>query len=463
MGSIDEYMKREIETGVAPALPEDRVMRLPTLIWVQIGFGIATWTLVTGGWTTYYIPLLPAIGAIIAGNFGIMMWISLQSKAFARYGVDTFWLYKAVWGNRGSIGVMFWWIIMNFGWITVASYMAAESISAVTSAAALPGWTGNVMMWAIIIYGLSCWIFTYKGVRWISKFAWVASPLIIAIIIMIFFLLMTSRGAYSLAVAFAAKPLGSTGDLMADVMIAAEINIGVGFSWVPYFGQYARITKSETHQYTAATLGWGFIFAMIAILPAAMGILVGSYDPADWMFKGFGPIWGSVGLAFIILANITSIDCLCYVHSISIKTVMPRMKWWLACATTLFTIPLLVFPFAYYAFQFYSALIAGTFGPLFGVFLSDYFFIRREKVSVLELIKGKKSIYQYHKGFNLPAWIAFACGVAYYFSIYNPYTLTFLPIFRWTTASLPAFGITVAVHYVLSKFWYAKKMEGCTR
>jgi cytosine/uracil/thiamine/allantoin permease len=90
--------------------------------------------------------------------------------------------------------------------------------------------------------------------------------------------------------------------------------------------------------------------------------------------------------------------------------------------------------------------------PLCAVQLVDYFVLRRRQLSVRDLfLPADQSRYGYWKGVNVVPFVAIAAGAVTYSLLLNPVTSEPSGLFRYTTASLPAFVVAGLVHYVLTR------------
>jgi NCS1 family nucleobase:cation symporter-1 len=90
--------------------------------------------------------------------------------------------------------------------------------------------------------------------------------------------------------------------------------------------------------------------------------------------------------------------------------------------------------------------------PLCAVQFVDYFILRHRHISVRALYQPiGESPYTYWRGINLAAFAAVAAGAGTYALLLNPLSYEPAPLFRYTTASLPAFAVAAAAHYLLTR------------
>jgi NCS1 family nucleobase:cation symporter-1 len=90
--------------------------------------------------------------------------------------------------------------------------------------------------------------------------------------------------------------------------------------------------------------------------------------------------------------------------------------------------------------------------PLCAVQIVDYFILRRRQLHIRDLLLPiSQSRYGYWKGVNFVAFIAVGAGAVTYSLLLNPVSYEPSGLFRYTTASLPAFLVAGLVYYVLTR------------
>jgi purine-cytosine permease-like protein len=231
---------------------------------------------------------------------------------------------------------------------------------------------------------------------------------------------------------------------------AIEWNVGLGFSWLPYIGQWNRLARDERTALFGTYLGWGVLLNIAAILGALTALLVGTYEPTEWMIQAGGAIFGLLGLFMLILANLTSATVLIYSQSLSIKTLFPRWSWRTALLTTVPAALLMLTPAFYDRYTAFLAYISFIMAAYGGVLVADYVFIQRFHISLRDLYEKHAGRYQYLAGFNWEAYVAIILGGLFYFWTYDPATDRAGPLFTYITAGIPTFFLTAAVYLGLT-------------
>lgn len=450
MSSPDQSIKREVYFGILPVLRGERQFGLLDFLLVQVGFGIAAWSFLVGGYTGSVLPAGPSIAAILFGNAIPVFLISVLAIFYARYGVDTFIGARAILGPRGSNIFLIVFAVINLGWITIACFMLGESATRVLAAFSAPEWltsrTTGAPIFALIAF-VAAWWLAFQGPIAIRLFIRVGVPAMILIILGLIFYIFVQNG---FSAVWSAKPPEPYETPVRGLASAIEWSVGLGFSWLPYIGQWSRLAKDERTALIGTYLGWGVLLNVAAILGALTALLVGTYEPTEWMLKAGGPLFGLFGLFMLILANLTSATVLIYSQSLSVKTLFPRWSWFLALLTTVPAALLMLTPAvydSYTAFLSYISFIMAAFG---GVMVADYVFIQRFHISLQDLYQQHAGRYQYLAGVNWEAYLAIILGGIFYFWTYDPANDRAGPLFTYLTAGIPTFFLTAGVYLALT-------------
>lgn len=442
-------VEREVRFGFLPALRGDRQFGLWDFLAVQTGFGIAAWCFLVGGYTGSVLSAGPSIGAILFGNAVPVFLIAPLAILFARYGVDTFIGSRAALGYKGSNLFFIIFAILNLGWITIATFMLGESMIRLLGAAGMEGaLTSRAVgapLFAIVAFCVA-WVVAYNGPVAIRMFIRIGVPSMILILLGLIFVVL---GVHGLEAVFSAAPAEPYDTFSRSLAAAVEWNVGLGFSWLPYIGQWARLAKDEKTAYVGTFLGWGVVLNLAGIFGAFTAILVGSLDPTDWMLNVGGVTFGIVGLAFLVLANLTSATVLIYSQALSMKTIFPTARWLRVCLSTLPAALLMLTPAMYDAYGAFLAYIAFIMAAYGGILVADFLFVKRQQIDVQSLYDTAGGQYAYSGGFNVPAHITLVIAAVFYFWTYNPATDVAGPLFEYITAGIPTFFIAAGLYMAL--------------
>lgn len=448
---MSREINNEVKFGFLPAKKSEREFGIWDFLFIQVGFGIAAWCFLVGGYTGFVLDAKSSIATILFGNAFPVFLIMPIAIYFARYGVDTFIGFRTALGYFGSDAFFMLFAILNLGWISISSFMIGESAIKVARVFNMGEfWTSRstgAPFFALIFFAIAFYV-AYKGPVAIKWFNRIGVPAILLVLTALIFVVIFIEGFDTLFKIQPSEPYETTARTFAT---ALEWNVGLGFSWLPYIGQWARLAKSEKVAYNGGFFGFGILLNVAAVFGAFIALLVISTDPTDWMIAIGGSSWGLIGLFLLILANTTSCVILIYSQAISFKTLFPDKKWIFAVGTTIPAALLMLSPTFYDMYGAFLAVIAYIMAALGGIIIVDYFVIKKQKVSVKDLY-NRQGKYKYWRGFNPAALLSIVVATIFYWTLYNPITDVASPAFSYVSAGIPTFFVAAVAHYIGAKY-----------
>lgn len=445
-------------TSELPVLPSERLWGFWSFTSVNIGLAIATWAFLTGGTMALFVGVEEAIAASIIGNLiGVALVAMSTCLPAQRYGMEQYTTLRTVFGDAGARAlVLVLFIVASAGWNAILAIMCARAISNVTAELFGTEWSpdsGQVIALALVVIVVA-WVLLVLGpvsIEWVNK---IVAPLLMLTTIGMFILLIGDVGWSELT---ALEPLEPFGDPGLDWMIAIELSFGTGFSWWTIMGNLARLTTTPRAALWPNFIG---IFAA-SILAAAVGVgaalALGDADPTVWMIPLGGAGLGVAALLFIAAANITSMVSQTYSGGLAFRRAggraVSRLSW--KVIGLLLFLPAAIVSFwptaLYDNFFKFLAWVGLILAPLCAVYFVDYLILRRQQLSVRDIyLPEGASRYSFWYGVNPVAFISLAVGALTYYLILNPLTFESSALFRYTSASLPAFVVTGAVYWLLT-------------
>ncbi|MDJ0269224.1 MAG: hypothetical protein NXY59_01490 [Aigarchaeota archaeon] len=250
---------------------------------------------------------------------------------------------------------------------------------------------------------------------------------------------------------FAAPPPEPFEDPRWSIASAIEWNVGLGFSWAFWYGQWTRLAKTERTAYHGTLWGWGILSCTAGIFAALTAIIVGSFDPTDWLVASQIAAVPVIDLAMIIVANVSSIALLIYPMSITFRSRFPNIKWgYVVGIMTLGGVLLELIPGVFDSYGVYLAYIALLTGIYGGVMIGDYLLTRG--TYKLRALYNRSIGYRYVGGFNLNALIATVVAVAFYLWTLDPLSWTSANgLFPLITAGIPSYFLAMVLYILLTK------------
>lgn len=438
-----------------PLLRRERIWGFWDYSSVNIGLAIATWAFLQGGAVAYYVGAKQAIASIVIGYGISVLLVSLAPcLPCGRYGVEQFVSMRSVLGERGARVLM---VVMSAllaaAWSAVLAIMCGHALANVANqvlGTEISAGAGIVSVLAVLALAAS-WAIVARGPRSIELVNRFVAPGLVVVTLVMLALVLTRTSWSELAATPALDPWG---DSHLDFMLAVELNIAGGFAWWPNVGNLARLTRSTRSAFWPNALGLFLASVVAAVVGVFAALALGSEDPTLWMVPLGGALLGVLALAFVGMANVTSVVAQSYAALVAIKggggSAVRRVPWSLLAAIILAPAAVLVFfPEAVYdnyaRFVSWGAIVVA---PLCAVQLVDFFVLRRQVLDVRALhLPHAESRYGFLRGWNPVAVLAVVLGALTYALLLNPVTYEPAGWFRYVTASLPAFAVAASVHW----------------
>jgi NCS1 family nucleobase:cation symporter-1 len=140
---------------------------------------------------------------------------------------------------------------------------------------------------------LITWFIVAKGPTSIKFFNMVISPALVLLMGVMLYLILSKHSFGELGDAGAEPPFE---DKTLNFAIAVEVNLAAGFSWWPYIGNLARLTKNERTAFWPNILGIFGAAALGEIVGLLAAVALGESDPTIWMTKIAGVSVGVIAL-----------------------------------------------------------------------------------------------------------------------------------------------------------------------
>lgn len=450
------------ERGDAPLLPSERLWGFKEFTFANSALAIATWAFLIGGAVGLFVGPKEGIAAIVIGNIlGVVLTALATTVMAGRYGVEQFIGIRGQYGYNGSrLVYLLAVIVLTMGWLAVLAMMFGRSIDGLTALAT--GGTANPTGVKVAIAAVGAifltWYIVARGPTSIRVFNMIVSPLLVLLMIAMLWLIFRQHSFAELMGMEALDP--PFADKRLNFIIAIEINMAAGFSWWPYIGNLARLTRNERTAFWPNILGIFGAAVLGEIVGLFAAVSMGDSDPTVWMTQIAGVGVGIVALGFIAFANITSMANILYTSIVGLRQVGTaglRKIGWGTLLLAFCIIPLILvvaYPQMYDGFFIFLVWTSALNSALAGIGIADYFFLRRQRID-LRALHGRQQggAFQFLGGFNPIGLFSLAVGFVTYVWLFNPQTLENVTAFRYLTASLPSCAIAGLTHYVLTRIF----------
>jgi NCS1 family nucleobase:cation symporter-1 len=374
-----------------------------------------------------------AVFTVFLGNLIVLIPMLLVGHAGAKYGIPFAVFVRSSFGVRGNKLPALLRAIVACGWFGIQCWVGGSAMYAIgniVSGGALVG--TNIEMLGLNLGQLVCFFVFWamhlyfikngpESIRWIETYT---APLKIVIVLALLAWAYNKAGGFGvlLSAPSAFEEGGKkSGQFWALFWPSLTAMIGFWATLALNIPDFTRFAKSQRDQLIGQAIGLPVPMGALAFIGAAVTsatiIIYGKaiWDPVDLAGR-------MEGLAVALGLAIVTIDTLCV--NLAANTVGPAydfsavfpahvnfarggyitailgvvmMPWKLIASTQGYIFTWLIG---------YSALL----GPVLGIMLADYWFVRRCKLDVPDLfeLQGR---YTYRDGWNPAALIAFVAGV----------------------------------------------------
>ncbi len=403
LGGIDYFV---LWAGVAISLAE---------IWAggflaPMGFWMGLWAIL--------------LGHVIGNTF-----MALGGVAGAEHGIMSMVSVRPAFGIRGSNLAAILNITQLIGWAAIMLIIGGRAGAALGQSAG--GLLASDRFWIVLIgMGTLVWAL-YTG-----RTFWKVMQTMAVIGLLLVIGMMTWVSVAEFGHGVAAPAAGGM-----PFMVGLDIVIAMPISWMPLVSDYSRFARKPGPAFWSTWWGYFIVSSWMYALGLLATLVTGESDPGMLILQTMGRIGMAVpALIMVVFSTITSdfpdvYSATCSMLNISRRIGAKAMMW---MAGGLSILVALVFPMERY--ESFLLFIGAMFVPLFGVVLTDYFFVRWRQLDMAGVM-GENNAYWYVKGVNPIAILCWAAG----FLTFEWVVWTGYPI----GGSLPSFLVAGALYFIL--------------
>ncbi|MDQ3847833.1 MAG: cytosine permease [Thermoproteota archaeon] len=393
------------------------------ILWSSLGVGLLV---LSAGSFLSEARFIDAILAVIVGSSAGSLLLALAGKIGSDHGIPSLITMRPAFGIIGSYLPASLNIVQLVGWTTFEIMIMARAADILTGSV-LPYY-----FWAAI-FGVLVAALGIAGPlnvvrQWVGKFAvWIAYGTSAIIIVN----LINSSDIITL-ISLPGQGLSFFSAL--DLVIAMPV------SWMPLVADYNRFSKRSKSALWGTFIG----FTMTNILFYFGGILLGTSDifaivaAIQAMFFGFLMLLLIVDEADNAFADV-------YSASVSTQNIFAKVnqKHLIIGFSMLSAVLAMIVSIDQY--QVFLLLIASIFVPLFGVVLTDYYIIKRQKYTEQMLYVTQKGL-----GVGLPAIIAWTLGILLNYTL-SPLSPIYVPQLPAIGATIPSLAASSVIYLIITK------------
>jgi len=420
-----------INPDLAPVPPERRTWNWWHIasLWIGMAICIPTYTLASGlvdqGWTWQ-----AAVGAVVLGNLVVLLPIALNSHAGTRYGIPFPVMARASFGVLGANVPALLRGLVACGWFGIQTWIGGWAIyklievmwpGIATLPQLLPAFVGlntGEFFCFMVFWAMNVWI-VLRGMDSIKFLETWGSPFLLAVGVALLAWAWIRSGGLSPMLQNSPNARGGLTSIGPGLTSAVAFWGTMALS-IPDFSRYAQSQRDQVIGQAVGLPGTMALFAFIgAVVTNATFVIFGTRiaDPVALLARIGGPLMIMLSMAGLTIATLTTnIAANIVAPANGFSNVAPHKISFKQGAMITAVIGILIMPWRLYndaaAYIFtwligYGALL----GPVAGIMIADYFVLRRGILAVEDLYR-RGGVYEYSRGVNWIAIVAFALGVA---------------------------------------------------
>lgn len=375
-----------------------------------------------------------AMATVLLGNLIVLLPMVLIGHAGTRYGVPFPVLLRSSFGTIGARLPGLLRGLVACGWFGIQTWVGGFAIYQILNAISGQAFIGEplpfvgidtaqvicfMIFWAIQVYFIAHGI---ESIRWLETLA--APLLILSALGLLAWAYVNGGGFGPMLTQPSQFVAGGAREGQFWKVFWPSLTAMVGF-WstlslnIPDFTRFAR---SQRDQIIGQAVGLPIPMALLAFVSIAVtsatAVVFGEtiWDPVEVAGR-MGGVAAIVGLVFLLLATLTTNLAANVVapangfSNFAPKAISFKMGGYITAGLGIAIMPWKLLESAgSYLFVWlvgYSSLL----GPIAGILISDYFFVRRCRLNTPALYQRHQE-YEYYKGWNLYALLALVLGIA---------------------------------------------------
>jgi len=469
MNDVNKQIEREAFFGVVPILKKDKLYGFIDALLILSGYCIATWSYTQG---SYLATLVGFKQLLIGAFFGALLMLAIYQLPVilsVRYGIDIWIWLRAVFGKNGVTLMTVVIILINFPWYAVCADLFSSSMENLLGIfnITLPSYAHTILAVLCVVIGT---ILAYRGLRTITWTTRILVPLLLLLGVMVVIVGFTS---VPFDIIWEYKPIREQGEPnIIPYIISIEANFAFVITLVGGMAEVPRITKTERSGFWAGVFGQGiagsFFVVVGAVMAIAMQYVTGEMidDPTMMLATLSVPALACSSLLLVAFANIGTQAVGSYIYGVMLKSSFKKADYRILILILAVYVSLLcVWGKIIDYFGSFLTISACVYAPLASLLFTDFFVVRRQKISLRSAfgIKGYNA-YNYTGGFNWVGMVCVVAGIAMSLMIYNPVSgeIHNMLLFRLTPTGFSFIG-TGVLYFVLSLIPPVKKYLLCDR
>lgn len=401
------------------------------VLWSSLGIGLLV---ISAGSFISSSNLTEAIIAIIVGSVVGSILLALAGKIGSDHSVPSIVSMRPAFGLHGSFLLTILNIFQLIGWATFEITILSKAAN-IFSNGSVDFYIWSIVFGAIII--LFCILGPLKIVKqWLSKFAvWIVYG---STIVMLVSIIISTNGAGSESI-INSNSTGTTTSSTSNFSFfnSLDLVIAMPLSWLPLVADYNRFAKNSKNAFYGTFIGFSITNCLFYVIGFLLGIsdIFAILVAIQTFFYGFF-------LLVLIVDEVDNVFANIFSSAMSFKNIYNKInyKYLVIFFTALGVLLANIIPIQQY--ESFLLIIGALFAPLFAIVLTDYYIIRRRKISV-------ENFYEKTNRVKVSSFISFIVGSITYFILSPISSLQVTDLGLNIGSTIPSIAISILVFLVI--------------
>jgi putative hydroxymethylpyrimidine transporter CytX len=401
------------------------------VLWSSLGIGLLV---ISAGSFISSSNLTEAIIAIIVGSIVGSILLALAGKIGSDHSVPSIVSMRPAFGLHGSYLLTVLNIFQLIGWSTFEITILSKAAN-IFSNGFIDFYIWSIVFGAVII--LFCILGPLKIVKqWLSKFAvWVVYG---STIVMLVSIILSTSGAGSADIINSHSTASNTANAFDfSFFNSLDLVIAMPLSWLPLVADYNRFAKKSKNAFYGTFIGFSITNCLFYVIGFLLGIsdIFAILVAIQTFFYGFF-------LLILIVDEVDNVFANIFSSAMSFKNIYNKInyKYLVIFFTALGVLLANVIPIQQY--ESFLLIIGALFAPLFAIVLTDYYIIRRGRISI-------ESFYEKTNRVKISSFIAFVVGSITYFILSPISWLHITDLGLSIGSTIPSIAISILVFLVI--------------
>jgi nucleobase:cation symporter-1, NCS1 family len=400
------------------------------VLWSSLGIGLLV---ISAGSFISSSNLTEAIIVIIVGSVVGSILLALAGKIGSDHSVPSIVSMRPAFGLHGSFLLTILNIFQLIGWATFEITILSKAAN-IFSNGSVDFYIWSIVFGAIII--LFCILGPLKIVKqWLSKFAvWIVYG---STIVMLVSIIISTNGAGSESIINSNSTGTTTTSSNFSFFNSLDLVIAMPLSWLPLVADYNRFAKNSKNAFYGTFIGFSITNCLFYVIGFLLGIsdIFAILVAIQTFFYGFF-------LLVLIVDEVDNVFANIFSSAMSFKNIYNKInyKYLVIFFTALGVLLANIIPIQQY--ESFLLIIGALFAPLFAIVLTDYYIIRRRKISV-------ENFYEKTNRVKVSSFISFIVGSITYFILSPISSLQVTDLGLNIGSTIPSIAISILVFLVI--------------